>query len=199
MNAVCKLFLVALSLGAAGSATAQQSAQQGDLLVASPTMPDSSFSESVMLLLRHDDNGSLGVLVNRPTTLSPSAVFAELAELVGYDGTLFYGGPVLPTRLPLLLQNPPAALTEGPPVFGDVFVSGDPGLLTWTDGWTAQPGNLRLFAGHAAWEPGQLDAEIAEGHWSVVAGRADLVFSDAPLEIWQRALGAEGEVVVGLR
>jgi putative transcriptional regulator len=197
MNAVCKLFLAALWLGAAGSVTAQ-SAQQGDLLVANPTMPDPSFSESVLLLLRHDENGSLGVLVNRPTTLSPSAVFAELTELAGYDGRLFYGGPVLPTRLLLLLRDPPAALIEGPPVFGDVFVSGDPGLITRADDWPVQADNLRLFAGHAAWEPGQLDAEIADGHWNVVGGRADLVFSDAPLEIWQRALGAEGEVVVRL-
>lgn len=201
MNAARKLFLAAACLVVAASAAAQtaQTAQQGDLLVASPTMPDANFTESVLLLLRHDDNGSLGVLINRPTTLVPSAVFAELTELAGYRGTLYYGGPVLPTRLLLLLRDPPGALIQGPPVFGDVFVSGDPGVLTRTDAWDAQSRDLRLYAGHAAWEPGQLDAEIAEGHWNVVDGRADLVFSDEPLELWRRALSAEGEVVVELR
>lgn len=197
MNAARKLFLAAVWLAAAGSAAAQP-AEQGSLLVASPTMPDPSFSESVLLLLRHDENGSLGVLINRPTTLAPSAVFDELTALAGYDGTLFYGGPVLPTRLLLLLRHPPPALTEGVPVFGDVFVSGDPSLLERADGWVGRSSDLRLYAGHMAWEPEQLDAEIAAGHWTVVDGRADQVFSDQPLELWQRALGAGGEVVVAV-
>lgn len=189
-----KLLLAALGLVALGPALAQ-SARQGDLLVASPTIPESSFEESVLLLLRHDDNGSLGVLVNRPTRLDPATVFAELAELEGYAGPLYFGGPVLPTRLLLLLRNPPAPLIEGPPVFADVYVSGDPTLLTNND-WNATPRELRLYAGHAAWEPGQLDAEIVEGHWRVLEGRADLVFSDEPLELWREALDSAGAVVV---
>lgn len=196
MNISRMLLLIAVGLSA--GPVAAQSAEQGDLLVASPTMPDASFSQSVLLLLRHDDNGSLGVLINRPTTLRPAVVFDELAELGDYDGTLFYGGPVLPTQLLLLLRDPPARLADGAPVFGDVFVSGDPSVLTGNAAWTARGDNLRLYAGHTAWEPGQLDAEIADGHWTVVDARAELVFAEEPLELWQRTLGAQGEVVVDL-
>lgn len=197
MNPLRKFFCV-LALGLWSFSAAAQTAAQGDLLVASTDMADPNFTQSVLLLLRHNESGTIGVLINRPTNLAPGDVFEDLDELTGYGGNLYYGGPVLPTRLLLLLRDPPARLREGPAVVADIYVSGDPGVIGAVGNWDSNDANLRFYAGHTAWEPGQLDQEIADGRWTVLPDRADLVFAREPLELWQRAIAAGGEVVVSL-
>ena len=77
----------ALALGAAASA---QEIAAGTLLVASPELGDPNFSRSVVLVLRHDDSGAIGVVINRLTSLTPAKVFPELAAGLGsYSGTLY--------------------------------------------------------------------------------------------------------------
>jgi putative transcriptional regulator len=187
----CAAVLVLCSLSAAS-----QTPVQGDLLVASPDMADPNFSESVLLLLRHNESGTIAVLINRPTNLVAKEIFADLEGLADFRGSLFYGGPVLPTRLLLLLRDPPAELIEGPAVVDDIFVSGEPSLLNDAGSWQADDSKLRLYAGHTAWEPGQLENEIAAGRWMLLPERSDLVFSSSPLDLWRQAMAADGEVVV---
>jgi putative AlgH/UPF0301 family transcriptional regulator len=75
-------------------------------------------------------------------------------------------------------------------------VSGEPSVLNDTGSWQADDSKLRLYAGHTAWEPGQLENEIAEGRWMLLPERSDLVFASEPLDLWQQAMSADGEVVV---
>ena len=177
-------------------AASAQSPNQGDLLVASVEMLDPSFAQSVLLVLRHDENGSLALIINRPTELAADETFPDVDALSGYRGRLFYGGPVLPTRLLLLVRNPPTELADSPRLVEDVHLSGDPELIGELGSWADDEAALRLFAGHAAWAPGQLEAEIEEGSWRIVQGRADLVFADRPLELWERISAFDAELVV---
>jgi putative transcriptional regulator len=195
MNLMRKSFRVAV-LALCSLSAAAQTPVQGDLLVASPEMVDPNFSESVLLLLRHNESGTIAVLLNRPTNLLANQVFADVDGLADFRGTLFYGGPVLPTRLLLLLRDPPGELVEGPAVVDDIFVSGEPNVLNDTGSWHADDSKLRLYAGHTAWEPGQLENEIAEGRWMLLPERSDLVFAGEPLDLWRQAMSADGEVVV---
>ena len=92
-----------------------QSIGNGTLLVAAPQLTDVSFARAVVLVLRHDDDGTIGVVLNRPTNLVPATVFPELAEGIGsYAGHLFRGGPIAPTQLIFLVRGLAAATVNGP-------------------------------------------------------------------------------------
>jgi putative transcriptional regulator len=180
-------WLYSLLVGlAAADPVAAQSLANGTLLVASPDIRDSGFARTVVLVLRHDsENGTVGLIVNRPTNLEPAAVFPELAERLGeYSGHLFRGGPIASTRVLSLVRGLAAATVQGPEVLDKVFLSIDEEALGEITRLADGTDDLRLFAGHAAWVPGQLEAEIRAGGWKVVAGDADLVFSADPGKLW---------------
>jgi putative transcriptional regulator len=180
-----------------------QEVTNGTLLVASPELTDPSFAKAVVLILRHDADGTLGVVLNRPTNLEPAKVFPELVGNIGsYDGTLFRGGPLAPTQLLFLVRGLAAATVTGPEVLDKVFLSvGEDSLadmVRLADGTD----ELRAYAGHAAWVPGQLKAEIEAGGWQVLDGSADLVFDPEPGKLWMELEGRggrPGDVVAALR
>jgi putative transcriptional regulator len=176
-----------------------QSVRSGTLLVASPQLTDPNFARSVVLVVRHESEGSIGIVLNRPTNLEPKTVFPQLAERVGgYSGRLFRGGPVSPTQLLFLVRGLAAATVSGPEVLDKVFLSIDEESLADMTRLAEGTAELRLYAGHAAWAPGQLDAEVRAGGWQLVTGTADLVFHEQPDELWTELEGraASGAEVV---
>lgn len=194
---VARSLLVALAL-CAGAAHAQAPAA-GSLLVATPDIGDSNFAETVLLVIHHGEDGSLGIFLNRPTNLEPERLFPDAPRLESYDGQLFLGGPIAPKQPLLLLRGAPPAGVEGPPVLADVYLSADPLVLEALPEERIDPASARIYAGHAAWGPGQLEAEIAAGGWTVVEGSAEIVFTEAPLELWRQLARAAPGLVVDLR
>ena len=171
----------------------------GALLVATPAMTDPNFARSVVLVLRRDDNGTLGVVLNRVTSLRPIDVFPELSPaLAAYPGTLFRGGPAGAARVLFLVTGLAAAVVQGPEILEDLFLSGDFEQLPEIASLAEGPMGLRVFAGHAEWTPGQLEREIAAGSWQVTTGSVDLVFAE-PAAIWERATALTGGVVAAVR
>jgi len=179
--------------------SAAQTLTTGTLLVASPELGDPNFARSVILVLRHDDEGTIGVVLNRPTNLVPATVFPELgANIGGYQGHLFRGGPIAATRLLYIVRGLAAATVSGPEVLDKVFLSIDdeslPDMVRLADGTN----DLRLYAGHAAWAPGQLQMEINAGGWQLLPGSPELVFHADPGGLWAEleGRGANGVNVV---
>ncbi len=176
------LFLVVASCIISPGVNADEEPGTGKLLVATEVVGGPVFAETVILLLRFDDSGALGLVVNRPTEAAPEEVMPELEGIRNYAGTLYWGGPVQLYNLRVLLRadSPPEASM---PVFGNVYL----GLLTET---LVQKGsdtsNLRFYLGYAGWAPGQLELEMAQGSWHIVKATEDLVFSEDPARIWRR-------------
>jgi putative transcriptional regulator len=184
------LSLLAVVAAALTAPLAAQSVGNGTLLVASPGLTDPNFVRTVMLVLRNDANGTIGVALNRPTNLEPALVFPDLAAGVGaYSGRLFRGGPISPTQPLLLVRGLAAATIATPEILDKVFLTIDldslPDMVRLADGTN----ELRIYAGHATWGPGQLDAELRAGGWQVVAGTADLVFHADPGKLWTELEG----------
>src|SRR5688572_2294548 len=179
-----------------------QSLATGSLLIASPELSDPMFARSVVLVLRHDGEGTIGVVLNRPTNLVPATIFPELKDGIGgYAGNLYRGGPIAPTRLLYLVRGLAAATVNGPEVLDKVFLSIDdaslPDMTRLADGTN----DLRLYAGHAAWMPGQLQNEINAGGWQILPGTAELVFHADPGTLWTELEGrgtSGGDVVAAL-
>jgi putative transcriptional regulator len=173
-----------------------QSVDDGALLVANKELKDPNFSRTVVLVLRHDDSASIGVVINRVTSLEPAKIFPELAPNLGaYTGSLFRGGPVEPTRTLFLVRGLAAAAVEGPEIVDKVFLSVEPESSPDVSRLADGPDDLRVYAGHAIWGGGQLAREIAQGAWKVVPGTADLVFTAEPTRLWEQLAAGDGVVV----
>ncbi len=158
----------------------------GQLLVATPRLIDPNFARAVILLLDHDADGALGVVINRPSELPLSAVLPGWAEVVSQPQLLFSGGPVAPE----------AALAVGlsigaGPAAGFKQLAGDYGLVDLD----AEPGLLlpdlvgvRVFSGYAGWGVGQLEAELEEGSWYVVDPIQSDLLHPEPGRLWRAIL-----------
>lgn len=195
-RALAALLLAGAVLTLALPAAAQPRVGQGTLLVATDEIGDPSWSQTVVLVLHHDSNGTLGVAINRPTEVPPQELVPDLVEVPAFDGRVFRGGPVRPTQLVFLVRNPPSGtLRNAPRILEGIYASGDLEMLPEI----VEAGGsetLRLYAGHVEWAPGQLDREIADERWTVTAGSADRVFSPNPSLLWQRLRNAREELLV---
>lgn len=162
---------------------------RGQLAVATPLLADPPFRRAVVLLLDHDHSGALGVILNRPTTVAVLDVLPSWTELVSAPDVLFSGGPVS-TNAALGLASVAGLGLAGSPVgwqqlyeqTGLVDLDSPPELLV------GALAGLRIFAGYAGWAPGQLEDEIAEGAWYVVAPEPADVFGRAPQDLWRGVL-----------
>ena len=172
------------------------------LLVATPPLDDPNFDRTVVFMIEHNDEGALGVVLNRP---DPTL---DLDDLVDADVTgitddcfqlwqpfiaepaqVFLGGPVgLESMIALAAGSPTAAADWQ--VIGSVFGTVD---LSRAPHETA-PGvlHVRIFRGYSGWAPGQLEAEISSGGWMVFDSAHDDVYTNAPDQLWRPVVRRQG-------
>jgi putative transcriptional regulator len=165
----------------------------GRLLVASPTLSDPNFARTIVLLLDAGNDGALGVVLNRPTSLEVAEVLTGWDTVVDGPGVLFQGGPV-ETDSALAVASVPEADGEDEPV-GWRRVSGTTGLVDLdapVEIMAAAVSALRIFAGYAGWSAGQLEDEIAEGAWYVVPAEPEDPFRGDPTGLWAEVLRRQG-------
>lgn len=179
--------LFAFGCAAPVAAVADDVPAKGKFLVATEQVRGSDFQESVILLLHHDDSGTAGLIVNKPTDIQPGDALPDISELAGYSGTLYYGGPVeMYTIRALVRSGDPPNPSER--VIGDVhMVPVDQQLI---DGPT-DASKLRFYVGYAGWAPGQLDYELTRGSWHVQDGAEHLIFEEDSASIWRRLAAPE--------
>lgn len=174
--------LALLAWLAAAPASADERAAAGKLLVATDAVRGEIFARTVILLLHYDDSGAMGLVVNRPTEVTPAEVMDDPDTLSGYQGTLFWGGPVEMAGLRVLLRS------DKRPGNAETIIAGVH-LVTFEDAVSMLPADvtdLRLYIGYAGWAAGQLDGELATGSWDVRAAGDELVFTDDPRSLWQQ-------------
>src|SRR5215510_4589534 len=168
----------------------------GRLLVATPLLGDPNFRRTVVLIVddQHGD-GTLGVVLNRPTEVPVGQVLEPWTDLATGPSVVFRGGPVQPdSALALALATGEAepvgwkSLSVAPVMrrIGLVDLEAPPELLA--------PGvsSFRVFAGYAGWGPGQLQDEIDEGAWYVVPAQSADVFNPEPEQLWSAVLRRSG-------
>ncbi|MFQ5635499.1 MAG: YqgE/AlgH family protein [Gammaproteobacteria bacterium] len=186
--------LVALTI-VTGLAHAGPEPARGMLLVASPDMRGTWFARSVILLIQHDESGTAGLLINRQTDITPAELLPGVGGLNRLRHKLYIGGPVAGRGITMLVES------EAPPdraqhVFADVYASGNEQLLLEIADRGEAAQRIRLYAGYAGWVPGQLEAEIRRGSWTVMPAAATLVFSTAPGDLWEHLVPAARAIIV---
>jgi putative transcriptional regulator len=163
----------------------------GRLLVATPLLDHPTFRRTVVLLLDHDENGALGVVVNRPSSVDVEAVLPDWQRFATVPGRLFTGGPVQQDSA-LGLVTVPGDNREPPGVRRIIGSLGLVDLDAQPEAVAEAVGGLRIFAGYAGWGSGQLEGEIEDGSWYVVDAEARDAFSDDPEGLWPSVLLRQG-------
>jgi putative transcriptional regulator len=161
---------------------------EGQLLIASPAMSDPNFARTVVAIANHDEDGALGIVLNRPSETEVVEAVPELDGVVDPDEVVFVGGPVQPASIVVLaeFENPAEAAYL---VVGSIGLVSDRTGLDQLDTATAR---RRVFAGYTGWGPGQLEAELEREDWIVEPALAADVFDEEPGELWGRVLQRKG-------
>ena len=159
---------------------------RGKLLVSSPALVDPNFRKTVVLIAHHDEEGAMGLVLSRPSTVAAVDAVPALAGIAGADDPVYVGGPVQPEAFMVLAEFDDIGQAAAPIMNGLGFMPAD-----------AEPEELairrlRLFAGYSGWGGGQLEAELDEDSWIVVEAIADDAFADDPDELWRGVLQRQG-------
>ncbi|HEV7908258.1 MAG TPA: YqgE/AlgH family protein [Pseudonocardiaceae bacterium] len=167
--------------------------EAGALLVAAPSLTDSNFRRAVVYVIDHRGEGTLGVVLNRPSEVAVHDVLPNWGPHVSRPQAVYIGGPV-EQKTALCL----AALRTGEDVStidGVVGVRGPVALIDLDsdpDALMPKVRGLRVFAGYAGWGEQQLASEIDRGDWIVVPGLPDDVLTPSGVDLWGRVLRRQG-------
>lgn len=163
---------------------------RGCFLVGGCRMRDPNFFKTAVLVIEQGDEGAMGLVINRPSSMTVSNTLNKHFSLPETDELVYVGGPVEPTALFLLHGAgeldpdereilPGLYVASSTEVFEQVVRSVD------CDGCDIR---YRVYFGCAGWAPGQLEGELARGDWFVLPGSADVVFHDDPYVVWDNLL-----------
>ena len=159
---------------------------RGRLLVATPPLVDPNFDRTVVFVLEHGNEGTLGLVLNRPSDGRVGDAIPEWAQLAASPAVVFMGGPVSSESVIALARSDTEDERDGwVPIVPGV---GTVDLARTPDAVDASVDAVRVFVGYAGWAPGQLDGELAQGAWFVVDFTLDDAFSHDPSALWQTVL-----------
>jgi putative transcriptional regulator len=154
---------------------------RGQLLIAAPSLHD-FFRRTVVLMVEHTDQGAFGVVLNRASESSVLEVVPSLAPLAADEDVLRIGGPVAPDTAVALGRFDDPEQSAG-------IVVGDLGVVD-PDDPSGHVRELRVYAGHAGWGPGQLEAELEADAWIVESAAPEDPFRDG--DLWSFLLARRG-------
>ena len=162
----------------------------GQLLIASPDIGDPRFAHTVILMVKHDKDGALGITINRPVGEKSIASLLEGPgeDVSGIEGTLriFAGGPVQPDigfvvhsaeyrREDTISVDEHVAMTANRQILRDI-------------GHHRGPVKTLFALGYAGWGPGQLENELARHDWFTAPEEPKLIFDDDRANLWEDAM-----------
>jgi putative transcriptional regulator len=161
---------------------------RGQLIVAGPALLDPNFHRTVVLVVEHDGDGAMGLVLNRPSPIPAEQAIPELGDALEPDERLWVGGPVQTTSVVVLADFGTADLA-GMPVQGRLGL-----VLPETDlaevATTVR--RVRPFLGYAGWGAGQLDDELERDDWIVAELDHQDPFTEDPDRLWGVVLGRKG-------
>lgn len=159
---------------------------QGSLLLSEPFMLDSTFERSVIYLCDHNNEGTLGFILNHPTSLTLSDVIDEIDSP---DFPIFFGGPVESTNL-FYIHQAYDRMQSGELITEDIYFGGDfERLIFLIRENLIQPHEIKLFIGYSGWSEHQLDNEISQNSWAVYNSfDLSLLFINDGENLWKKAI-----------
>jgi putative transcriptional regulator len=182
--------LAAVLLGPVAADPTATASLTGQLLIASPNIGDPRFAHTVILMVKHDKDGALGITINRPVGENSIASLLEGPgeDVSGIEGTLrvFAGGPVQPD-LGFVVHSAEYRLDDTIAVDEHVAMTASRQILR-DIGHHRGPVKTLFALGYAGWGPGQLENELARHDWFTAPEEPKLIFDDDRANLWDDAM-----------
>lgn len=160
------------------------------VLLAQPFMLDPHFKRSSVLLCEHNDEGSLGFIMNKPIDLTVDRLVGDFPE---FDSQVFYGGPVATDTLHYV-HNVGDLLEDSIKVSSGVYWGGNFDKLKFLiESELIKPNNIRFFVGYSGWSEGQLIEEMEYGSWVVAEMHANYLFKASSKRLWNKIMNNKGD------
>jgi putative transcriptional regulator len=166
---------------------ADEQLASGKILVADRNLRDPHFAGTVIVLINYDDDGAVGLILNRQSETPVTRVLDGVKEAAGRKDLVFEGGPV-ETKSVLALVRSREKPAGAQHLFADVYAVLGEGALKKTLAAGAGSNLLRFYMGYAGWGPGQLDDEVDAGAWHIFTGDPNTVFDSDPDTLWDRLI-----------
>ncbi len=173
---------------------------EGYFLISEVELMDPNFYRTVVLLVKHDEEGAFGLVVNRRSNVTLEEVLEGFEEGPAKDLPIHVGGPVQQEYLFALHSGFPDQLESehsSAPAEGVVFEPVTESVVDYLKtAWPILPEadrpKIHLYAGYSGWGAGQLENELTAGAWVVLPASSDIVFYPDPAEGWRQALSRKG-------
>lgn len=162
--------------------------QQGIILISEPSLRDFYFRQSVVLLAEHNEEGSFGIIINKPIETRMNEVLKDFPDL---DIPIYLGGPVKTDSI--FFVHTKENIDKSLKIIKGLYWGGDIdtikemmrlGLINENE--------IRFFIGYAGWNPDQLEREISEKSWVLSHTTADEIINQHPEKLWPRYLKSMG-------
>ena len=175
-------FLLALGVGA--PALAQQNLPaNGLLLIAKPTLTDSNFAKTVVLVTQTEDASTVGVIINRPSDLRLSQFLSPEFATQNYRDPIYYGGPVMRQVIVAVYRTETAPGAAAFHILKNIYLTMHPdNIKLLLDEPAAQ---YRLYAGFSGWAPRQLESEFMRDGWYVLPAEETVIFRTNAEGLWE--------------
>lgn len=159
----------------------------GKILISEPFMADPDFKRSVVFLVEHGEEGTVGFVLNQETQLFLNDVIAQFPD---FGPRLQIGGPVQPDTLHYIHRE---ARLGGVEVMPGVFWGGSFDILKeLIDAQELDPSHIRFYIGYSGWSPGQLEEELKNNSWIVSSISMAHLFSDDYEDFWKETVRSLG-------
>jgi len=159
----------------------------GMFLVSARKLRDRHFRKTVIYILRHNQHGTLGLIINKPGALPLSRALDNLDFEHAHMHRLYYGGPVETSVITMLMENLSATpLMEH--IDGDIYFSNRRIVMERLLKEKKPASKLHFFHGHTGWTTGQLEQELGRGDWHLIDGNPRSIFSSEIRTLWQRLI-----------
>lgn len=173
---------------------AEHSSLTNHFLIAMPALADPNFSRTVTYVCEHNEEGALGIVINRPSDLRLGELFEHMEMEVtaqdAMDHWVYMGGPVQRER-GFVLHSPEHDWEGSLPVSEEIYITTSRDVLEALAHGRG-PKRFLVALGYAGWGPGQLEEEMANNAWLSGPADADIVFEHSDDERWQAAAALLG-------
>ena len=159
----------------------------GKFLVADKDLPDPNFAETVVLLVQYNDQGAMGLMINRRSKVPLSRLFPAAKDGKNGSDPIYAGGPV-ETAAGFGVLRSRTKPEEAQSVFGDVYLISTKVALEKTVAAGKESSVFRLYLGYCGWGAGQLEHEVELGAWHILPASSALVFDADPDSVWSRLI-----------
>jgi putative transcriptional regulator len=162
---------------------------QGSLLISEPFLLDSYFKRAVVLIGEHDNHGTIGFILNKPTDVK---INDAVEDFPTFNVPLYFGGPVDTDTL-FYIHTIGARLEGAKEIVKGVWWGGNYDQLKFLiDTGQVKENQIRFYAGYSGWEPKQLDIEIKEKSWLISSANTTFTFFSDPKCLWSQVLKSMG-------